>query len=176
MSGSTPSPCVVDTNVPIIASGRSNAGPECVAACARAVHDTIDSGHIVVDEGGQIVQEYRNHLRASGQPGIGDAFLRWLLTNLWNSERCSQLTITPKAQDPEDFEEFPDCAALSDFDRDDRKFVAVAVAHPENPPILQGLDVKWWGWRNALGKAGIVVTFVCQEDVRRRFEEKRRKR
>ncbi len=52
------------------------------------------------------------------------------------------------------------------------KFVAVAAAHPSRPPILQGFDSKWWGWRRALEESHIVVEFLCPEEIARKFEEK----
>ena len=54
---------------------------------------------------------------------------------------------------------------LSSFDPDDRKFVAVANAHPGKPPIMEATDRQWWGWKEALHDAGITVHFLCPEYV-----------
>ena len=72
------------------------------------------------------------------------------------------------------FEEFPDEAGLEDFDPSDRKFVAAARGHGGGPTILQGLDSKWWGWKDALAAAGIVVEFLCPTEVRTTYERKHR--
>jgi len=58
------------------------------------------------------------------------------------------------------------------FDRSDRKFVAVANAHPAKPPILQSTDSKWWGWKDALHEVGITVHFLCPEYVQTLYAEK----
>lgn len=165
---------VVDTNVPIAASGRSEqASSECVLACQEAILNVLqDHTRLALDEGGRIIQEYRQNLSPSGQPGLGDQFLKWVFTNQANPERCELVTITAKDGARADFEEFPGGSGLDDFDPSDRKFVAVANAHPEKPPILQALDSKWWGWREALHSAGITVDFLCPDDVKATYEKK----
>jgi hypothetical protein len=85
---------------------------------------------LVLDDMWRIIGEYMQNLRRSGEPGVGDAFLRWVLTNKDNPQRCDLVTITPVEND---FREFPADAALSDFDPSDRKFIAVALAHPQKP-------------------------------------------
>ena len=45
--------------------------------------------------------------------------------------------ITPVDGSEINFEEFPDDSGLADFDPDDRKFIAVACAHEDNPPICR---------------------------------------
>ena len=51
--------------------------------------------------------------------------------------------ITPLDENETDFEEFPTDDALSDFDPDDRKFIAVAVAyerlHQQKAVLLQAV-------------------------------------
>jgi len=64
------------------------------------------------------------------------------------------------------FEEFPaDQALEDDFDPDDRKFVAVANAHPEKPPILEAADSKWLGWEAKLALHGIRLEFLCRDEL-----------
>ena len=51
--------------------------------------------------------------------------------NWTNPERCDLVEITLVDGLKINFEEFPDDPALADFDDDDRKFIAVACAHPQ---------------------------------------------
>jgi hypothetical protein len=164
---------VVDTNVPIAASGRSEqASPECVLACQRAILNVLqDRTRLALDESGRIIQEYRQNLSPSGQPGLGDQFLKWVYTNWANPERCELVPITA-TDEAKAFEEFPGGPGLDEFDPSDRKFVAVANAHAEKPPILQALDSKWWGWKEALSAAGITVEFLCPSEVKATYERK----
>lgn len=157
-------PCVVDTNVPLTANAGEHSDPRCVLACVDAIRELMRSGHLVVDDQFRIIKEYGHKLSASGQPGVGDAFRKWVLTNHANPTRCTRVSITPKT-DPRDFEEFPANPALASFDAADRKFVAVSLAHPEQPPILQATDSKWWGLRDALATSGVTVHFLCPEHI-----------
>ena len=51
-----------------------------------------------------------------------------------------------------------------DFDPADRKFIAVALAHPEKPPILQAVDSQWWDFRDAFRRNGVIVEFICEDE------------
>ncbi len=163
---------MVDTNVPIAANGGDEVAPDCVLACISAVRDVIEGRRrLVVDDGWHIIGEYMHELSPSGQPGVGDGFLKWVLNN--QSTGCYDfVSITPKSEDAGEFEEFPASAGLEPFDRSDRKFVAVANAHAAKPPILQALDSKWWGWKDALAAAGVTVEFLCPEEVKAAYERK----
>lgn len=168
-----PSQCVVDTNVPVTANGmNSSASATCVAASARALQAVMSSGHLFLDNAGRIVLEYRRNLHAEGQPGPGDAFLRWVLTNEWSVERVTRVDITAKEDDPDDFVELPPPPVNIFYDPSDRKFLAVALAADERPSILQSLDSKWWGWRDALANVGITVCFLCPEEIAKKHAKK----
>ncbi len=65
------------------------------------------------------------------------------------------------------FDEFPTDPELNDFDADDRKFVAVALAHQQKPPILQAVDAAWWKIKDILLRNGVNIEFLCEDDIRR---------
>lgn len=158
---------VVDTNVPVVANGRSEqASPECVKDCAVRLRQLTGKGKLVLDDGWLILREYMDNLRSSGQPGSGDAFLKWVLSNYRNPKFCELVKITPKNSSKTDFEEFPTDPKLKNFDVTDKKFVAVAFAHPDKPPILQAVDTGWWEMKEPLGAAGVTIDFICEKDIR----------
>lgn len=166
---------VVDTNVPVVANGRSEqASPECVRSCAVRLRELTKKGILVLDDRWIILKEYMANLRSSGQPGSGDAFLKWVLTNYRNPNFCELVNITPKDSSETDFEEFPCDPALENFDPTDKKFVAVAVAHPGRPPILEAVDVEWWQMRQTLSAAGVSVDFLCKDDLEKMVRTKGR--
>lgn len=172
MSG-VPSRCVVDTNVAVTANGANEAvGRGCVAASARALQAVMSRGHLYIDDAGRIVTEYRHDLRARGEPGAGDAFLRWVLTHEWGRARVTRVPITPKRGVPDDFHELPAPPPDVHYDPSDRKFLAVAAAHRSRPPVLQSCDSKWWGWRSALAEAGITVCFLCEAEIAAAYARK----
>jgi len=159
--------CVVDTNVPVVANGRSEqASPECIRACAVRLRELTHSDKLILDDGWRILKEYKRRLISEGQPGPGDAFLKWVLTNYRNPDRCELVRITPRDSCETDFVEFPDVPELRDFDSDDRKFIAVALAHPNKPPILQATDAEWWERKEAFKKAGVTIDFICKGDIK----------
>lgn len=165
--------CVVDTNVATTANGANQGAPlSCVAASASALHTVMTSGHVFVDDPGGIVSEYRSNLRAAGEPGPGDLFLKWILTHEWGGVRVTRVRITPSKHDDCDFAELPKPPEGVSYDRSDRKFLAVSAAHQPHPPILQAFDSKWWGWREALAKAGIRVHFLCPKEIAKKYAEK----
>ena len=165
--------CVVDTNVATTANNANPAaGDQCVAASARALQAVTKEGHVFIDASGRIVTEYRKNLNPNGQPGVGDLFFKWILTNEWNPQRITRVLITPRKEDDEDFEELPTPPEGVRYDPSDRKFLAVASAHPAHPPILQSFDSKWWGWRTALEAAGVSVHFLCQPEIERKHRQK----
>ena len=74
----------------------------------------------------------------------GDVFVKWALQNRSNPSRCD--TVDPVEHENRKYETFPDDFRLANFDSSDRKFVAISVAHPMKPKILQGTDSKWLAW------------------------------
>ena len=119
----------------------------------------------MLDSDGLILDEYQKILNFSGHPGAGDSFFKWLFFNQANPEHCRKVAITPHTD--RGFEEFPDDPVLANFDRDDRKFVAVALAIKTTPPILNASDTDWWNHLNALKRHGIEVSFLCPELMER---------
>ena len=151
---------IADTNVPIVANGKSpQASPDCVINCVRRLMQIQQNEILVLDDRWLIIQEYQKNLSSSGQPGVGDAFLKWVLTNQYNPKRCQRIQITEISE--YNFAEFPNDPNLAGFDLSDRKFVAVAIAHPQKPPILNAVDSDWRDFRNQLASHGVQVEFIC---------------
>jgi hypothetical protein len=152
---------VVDTGVPKTANTTEPEALSCAARCAVALRDLAATGRIVLDQQWLILSEYANQLSAGGQPGPGDAFYRWVLTNRANPDRCILVGITPHAE--RGFVEFPAVPALASFDRADRKFVAVALA--ASVPIWIAVDTDWWQARPELETEHVELVFLCQEEL-----------
>jgi len=166
-------PCVVDTNVGVMANLKHETSADCQLACIEALEDIHAAGHIVLDDNDLIFDEYRRHLSLSGQPGVGDAFMKWVHNNLHNPERCTLVAIGGKEAD-RPFDAFPTLPELEGVDPSDKKFFATANAHPKKPRILQAVDSKWWGWKDDLTKAGISVEFLCEKEIRALHAKKAR--
>ena len=134
-------------------------------ACVENL-EAIHAGHItVVDDADEIVGEYLGAVNHGGEPKLGAKFAKRLYRLRFNPEVCERIPITPTDGNPPSYAEFPSDAALAAFDPDDRKFIAVANAHPERPPILEATDREWWTLRAAFAGAGVDVQFLCIREV-----------
>lgn len=159
-------PVVVDTNVPIVANGKaSHVDTDCLNACIENLVHIQREGQVLVDQSGFILAEYQRRLSHSGQPGLGDAFFKWLWNNQAQTHICTKVDISPKDDTGTSFAVFPTDPELAGFDPSDRKFVAVAIASEENPPILNATDTDWWHHQEAMARLGITVEFLCPQHM-----------
>lgn len=162
---------VVDTNVILVANGQhQDVTEESVIICTQKLQALKENGLIFIDDLYRIMAEYQNKTQPNKGTGAGDAFLKWLLQNMSNTNRVQQVTITEIATN--EYAEFPDSALQPDFDAPDRKFAAVANAHPDKPPIWQAVDCKWLNWWPALHAKGVMVVFLCPDDIRLFYRKK----
>jgi hypothetical protein len=136
--------------------------PQSISACAAFLRDVTRSGCVAVDDGWAIIREYQARMRSTGQPGPGDAFLKWVLVNQADPTRCRRVDITGIA--------VPD--GLKGFDPADRKFIQTALGCPE-PRIAEAVvDGLWWKRRTDFKAAGITVNFLCPEEIRANSDRK----
>lgn len=155
---------VIDTNVLLVANGRhADVSADCVLECVRRLQAMQKSGITVIDDGYRILGEYQHKTSLNPPKGVGDVFLKWLLREAGSSRRVEQMSLTETAANC--FAEFPDLALEPVFDAPDRKFAAVANAHPDKPPVWQAADCKWLDWWPALHANGVRVEFLCPEDA-----------
>lgn len=170
-----PKKLVVDTNVPMTANlatkpdVNSDIPDMCIRECIHAVNQITKNGGLVLDESGDIFSEYMANLSLGNQKHVGNAFLKWVHDNQWNTQKVDRVKITRNGNT---YDEFPDHKGLAQFDISDRKFVAVANAHPAKPHILQATDSKWWGWKDALADVGIIVHFLAPDYIKAKYAEK----
>lgn len=165
---------VVDTNVILVANGQHpDVRMTCVAACAARLQEIVQNGRVAIDDGYRILKEYQNKAEPYTGKRAGDAFLRWLMRNNANPQRCEQVSIVEHAE--RGFESFPEDDRLANFDPPDRKFVAVAAACSDKPPILQAADSKWLAWHAGLAAHGVKIEFLCPTDIRG-FADNKKKR
>ena len=168
---------IVDTNVIVIANDTDDKRADCRDRCQDRLQEIISHGEtVVVDDGWRIFGEYEDNTNPNDRKGIGDLFVKRLLQNLGNPTVCTMVPITPSAGNGTDFEEFPTDDALSDFDPDDRKFIAVAVVyknvHQQKALLLQAVDSQWYGFHEVLVENGLKIEFVCEAYIRDLYERR----
>ncbi len=168
---------VIDTNVLVVANGKfaaPQASDKCITLCRAKLAAILRSTeNILLDDKDRIIQEYRRNLNEKGR-GHGDRFWLELKRRFYNPrsypDTVVTVEITPLAGNGTEFEEFPnDDAALSDFHKKDKKFVAVVLAYQsvteKQAPILKAEDSGWEMFRSALAAHGVQVDSICEEDI-----------
>ena len=169
---------IVDTNVIVTANDADDDDCEdCRERCQDRLQQIRSHDEkVVIDNEWRILEEYERNANPNTKKGIGDLFVKRLLQNLGNPNICTTVHITPSDENETDFEEFPNDNALSDFDPDDRKFIAVAVVyenvHQQKTVLLQAVDSQWYGLREALVKNGLEVEFICEAYIRDLYERR----
>jgi hypothetical protein len=161
---------VVDTNVPKIANGTNNIADvkeelvACVTACVLQITQILEGKRkLVIDDAGEIFKEYMDNLSLSGQPGLGDAFIKWISNNQWNSDKVDRVMVDKVDSN---FVIFPVDHKLAKFDKSDRKFVAISLTHNDRPPIIIASDHKWWTYREVLSHHGVNLEFICLDYIK----------
>ncbi len=162
---------VIDTNVLLVANGQhTDVSESCVIACVNRLQAMQNAGVTVIDDSYRILGEYQHKTSLNPPKGVGDVFLKWLLRQTGNPLRVEQISLTELADN--EFAEFPDATLEPAFDAPDRKFAAVAHAHPDKPVIWQAVDCKWLDWWAALQTKGVHVEFLCPLDTCQFYRKK----
>ncbi|MCW1966506.1 MAG: hypothetical protein KIH69_000115 [Anaerolineae bacterium] len=145
---------VIDTNVFVAASGDSSASLQCELAAFQfiaALKDTQD--HVIVDHDFKILGEYLNNLKQAAIPqSIGFE----LYKRLHDEGRFDYQII---AFDDAGYAILPHTCQTQDLN--DRKFVAVALAHPDRPNIYNATDSDWKNDQAKLAECGVCVVQLC---------------
>jgi predicted nucleic acid-binding protein len=156
---------VVDTNVLAISERvHEGASDGCVSSCVELARQ-ISEGEVMVlmDDCDEILLEYLKHLEHHKTSGVGVKIAQRLKAGKFNQQVCRRVPITPLTDNSGSYEEVPE--ALRDFDDDDQKFFAVAVASHARPKIYAGLDGEWWSRSNDFVDSGFDVQFCCSSDL-----------
>jgi len=157
---------ILDTNVLVVANG--NAPQMCdddINICEEFIISLYNNSLIFIDSEYLIFEEYFKNINRSGQPGLGDAFAKWLFDNQYNKNVCEIVIITPLDNEGTLFLEFDLEGDLINFDRSDRKFIAVAIASSNIPEICNASDSDWWDFKELLNSLGIKIKFICPHQL-----------
>ncbi len=154
---------VVDTNVLVVANENNDqADDDCILSCVNKLEAIKNSSVVVVDDQMLIFDEYRKHASMSGQPGVGDAFMKWVW-EIQATDRCERVPLTSQIGADDMFDQIPPAIDVSNFDRSDRKFLAVACASTLNPTILNAVDSDWTTHAQTFRQNGINIEFLCPQ-------------
>lgn len=127
---------VIDTNVWVMAdkpiSEATLTELDCIACCKAWLSNFRNDrrSRLVLDHCYTILREYRRNMTEGG-------FARQILNELETQPRDRLIELEIELDD-DGFALLP--LELDGFDKDDRKFVAVAIAHNPLPPIVNASD------------------------------------
>ncbi len=153
---------VVDTNVAIVSNGGdTHTDAACQHECQARLTELVTDGVVLIDDQGLILSEYRRRLKHSGQPGLGDAFFKFLHDHLGTKERVRKIKLTPDDKAVGNYAEFQPLARIAGFDPNDMKFAAVALAG--KVPVWNATDSDWAEHGPALGALGLRVRQLCPQ-------------
>jgi hypothetical protein len=157
---------ILDTNVLLVSSGKATQiSLNDKLDCDKFVVSLYNNSVIYIDSKYLFFEEYFRKLNRSGQPGIGDAFAKWLYDNQYDTSVCKIVDIEPLNAEGTSFSSFSVPDDLKKFDLSDRKFVAVAIASSNIPEICNASDSDWWEFKEPLNKLGVKIKFICQEEL-----------
>lgn len=160
---------VVDTNVLLVCKSPEGWPVELRDACDELIEVVLEKRlEIVVDDGGEILEEYMHKLSLSGQPSLGDEFLKYVHDHQYGWHSKYRPDILPKASEANCYGVLGDDDA--EIDPSDRKFVAAAKV--AKAPIFQAADTKWLNWQAVLSRHGVEVRFVHEESIRKAYATK----
>ena len=149
---------VVDTNVAIAANRRkTHADLQCQRSCVERLAAVVKEETIAIDDAGLIFEEYARHLRRSGQPGVGDQFLKHVFDHQYQPARVRRVTLRHSTDARRGFEELPE----NTFDPSDRKFLAVAVV--ARAVVLNATDSDWDEQSALLNQLQVQVRQLCPQ-------------
>ena len=171
-------PKVIDTNVPLTASGRNEVVPtECQEICAEFIRQVIYGDIIpVIDDANEAIEEYGRKVPRNGRSeDIAGQFLIHIQNNLGNARYVQMLNLDRDADG-----QFIDCpdntgAWQTDeprchrFDEDDKKWVALArrfkIDTGKDAPIANAADRCWRAFESHLRAAGVLLEFLCVDEA-----------
>jgi len=150
---------VIDANV-WVQSSKKPAGVEtlteldCIDACMQWLQSFMDGDdRLVIDNGYEILKQYRRYIKQSDQRAY-----EWL--NTLQRTQPNKLIKVQIEFDDDGYASIP-----FDFDPDDRKYIAVALAHDPTPPIVDATDTDWAEKQEILIQAGITVIELCPDYI-----------
>jgi hypothetical protein len=149
---------IIDTNVAVVANRQNLAVMNsCVEACILFLVKAQAEYVVLIDVGDEIRAEYAKALSLSRPQGLGALFLLHILQHQFNPERVRRIDLRKNIAG--EFLDFPSVRELMDFDRDDRKFAALAKF--TNTAVSNAVDSDWADYLTPLTQNGITVHFVC---------------
>lgn len=167
---------IIDTNVPLTAAGvNTEASERCELKCEEVISQIFrGEALIVVDDDDRVISEYRNNMYPDPKGTRAGQFLMYLLVNRRHPDRVRSLKL--QLDENGHYVDYPDTEdswnsdipRCERFDRDDKKWVALAVRFKretgEDAPIVNAADRCWLVFEPHLEAAGVNLEALCRDE------------
>jgi hypothetical protein len=136
---------------------------DCLSACKNWLGAFVESSDkLVADLRFVVIGEYRRNVKQGGR-----AYL-WL-NQLETKPRDRKLVELEIDFDDEGYAKVPSHCEIPD--KDDRKWVALALAHNPTPPIVNATDTDWAQTKTILDAAELTVMEFCPAYIKKKLAE-----
>lgn len=152
---------VVDTNVwtaagKAIVDVETSEEADCIESCTDWIQRFLESdSKVLVDAEGKVIDEYQRYI---GQGRFPESKLSQLWSELWG-----RLEIKVIPFDDSGYAVLPQ--SIRFHDREDRKFVALALTTEPYAPIYNSMDTDWEKEKDQLTGFGLTVIELCPEYI-----------
>lgn len=158
---------IVDENVLVVANDLTRrslglhpicpeASDDCGLKCADALTELIENGIVGLDEGSEVFDKYKSHCSFSGQPGVGDAFLRAVFERGYIPNWARRINIRLDSDI-----NLPGSFLQCGFDNDDYVWIALAYNAGEPAKILNAVDSDYSIHHSDCASIGVLVEELC---------------
>ncbi len=138
--------------------------------CAEFIGEFVNnpSSQLILDMNYEIVHEYRK--RIPHETDLGRIFWRWF--NTYVGKIPFENMVRLEKDSDGNYVSFPLEERTEKFDRSDRKFIALSIAHSEHPPVVEASDGKWYGFRDVFAEYGVHIEFLDIDYAAMMYERK----
>lgn len=165
---------ILDANVPAKAAVSPAFCPESdlqiQEKCMSYIENLVNEkdSKLVLDIGYEIMTEYRNNVCKDSN--MGKIFFRWLYDYYSRIDNNDHIKL--EKNDNGQYKDYPYYDDTKDFDESDKKYIALANAHSEKPPIIEATDGKWMGYESVFLRYDISIEFLDRNYAQRVYEKK----
>lgn len=165
---------ILDTNVPAKAAVSPESCPaeelKMQRACMKYIEELTENKNrkLVLDLDHEIWKEY--HTNVYKNSNMGKIFFKWLYEYYATISPEDNIKLQKNSEGK--YLDFPYDENTEEFDESDKKFVALANAHEEKPPIIEAADSKWIGFEECFAKYGIHIEFLDRDYAQKMYEQK----
>jgi hypothetical protein len=153
---------IIDTNILVAANEDArHLNLSDTIKCQKFTASLFSGAVVSIDDKQEIFREYFKYASRSGQPGIGDAFAKYLWDHQFDNSKCE--IVKTEFHEHCVYSILADKEDLLSFDRSDLKFIAVYFGSRNSPIICNACDGDWKEKKALLDKYNVKILEVLDK-------------